>query len=337
MIVIEGDNVNTLYPQAIGLLEKFGKYRESRNGPTIEIPEPVSVNYRYPKERLLFNPTRDSNPFLGFFEGLHILAGRDDVKFLSDIVANMANYSDDGKVFHGAYGNRLRNAEGGDQLRGAIDRLRANKEDRRVVMTIRRSDDMWYAGKDTPCNLMVDLKIRDNELQMTVFNRSNDTIWGMMGTNVVQFSMLQEYIAAAVGVDVGSYHQVTTSMHVYLSPQWEACREDRIFPDPYLQGNSYLPYPMLTESEYLLGTWAQDLGRFFECVDAGKTPGDMTTPYFKGVVVPMWKTLQAWKSYKANRLPRNFTLVSDCCRTIQATDYRLAVKQWLDRREGAVC
>jgi len=53
-------------------------------------------------------------------------------------------------------------------------------------------------------------------LNMTVFNRSNDMVYGALGANVVHFSVLQEYMAACIGVEVGTYYQVSSNMHVYL-------------------------------------------------------------------------------------------------------------------------
>ena len=48
------------------------------------------------------------------------------------------------------------------------------------------------------------LKIKNGRLQMTVHCRSNDIIWGTYGANAVHFSILQEYVAARIGVDLGT-------------------------------------------------------------------------------------------------------------------------------------
>ena len=227
---------------------------DSLNGPTLEIPEPASIQYLLPCERVLFDATRDSNHFLGFFEALWIIAGRQDVKFLADIVPNMANFSDDGVRYFSAYGHRLRHLAPGradgtardtDQIREAIDRLKANPDDRQVVLTIRDPQDMWYRGKDTACNLMVDCKIRSGRLNIHVFNRSNDFVWGMLGTNAVQFSTLQEYMAGHIGCAVGTYHQTTSSMHVYVNEQWSKIQNGSLsfWEDAYATA-SVSPYPM---------------------------------------------------------------------------------------------
>ena len=71
-------------------------------------------------------------------------------------------------------------------------------------------------SKDVCCNTCVYFSINERgSLDMTVCNRSNDLVWGMLGANVVHFSILQEYMAAKIGIRVGTYHQFTNNLHVY--------------------------------------------------------------------------------------------------------------------------
>lgn len=339
---IRGRNVNEIYAAGVSFMIENGWEQSSQYdatlGKTLEIPEPVGVMYERPLERVLYDPVRDSNPFLGFFEALWIIAGRRDVKFLADIVSNMRSFSDDGATYHGAYGYRLRNLLPGeedfcDQIEEAIRRLSLNPDDRQVVMLIRRPDDMWYKGKDQPCNYAVDLKIRQGRLNMSVINRSNDFVWGMTGTNVVQFSTLQEYIAGRIGVDVGTYHQITTSMHVYQNQQWDKIRYSPLgVDDPYAKGHVE-PYPMFKELNFQ--NWHSDLKNFFSAYDNGVGFVESSTPYFKHVVWPMWRTLQLWKKYQKDRTIANFCNIVNAKNDIHATDWKLAAEQWLNRRERA--
>jgi hypothetical protein len=54
------------------------------------------------------------------------------------------------------------------------------------------------------------------ELNMTVFCRSNDIIWGCYGANAVHFSYLLEYMAAMINCPVGWYTQISVNWHAYL-------------------------------------------------------------------------------------------------------------------------
>ncbi|MHC4157178.1 MAG: thymidylate synthase [Planctomycetota bacterium] len=129
-----------------------------------------------------------------------MLAGRNDVEWLAYFNANIANYSDDGEKFHGAYGYRWRKHFEGDQLMDIARALKANHDCRRQVLQIWDAcDDLGRCSKDLPCNLTVHFQIGGTRirpvLNMTVFNRSNDVVWGAYGANAVHFSMLQEYMA----------------------------------------------------------------------------------------------------------------------------------------------
>jgi hypothetical protein len=66
---------------------------------------------------------------------------------------------------------------------------------------------------------------------MTVYNRSNDLVWGMFGSNVVHFSMLLEFIAISVGVSIGTYTQVSCNPHIYEQhwPKLEEYGKDATF------------------------------------------------------------------------------------------------------------
>lgn len=321
MLTITARNVNEAFPIGIINLRERGVALPSRNGPVLEFPDPVSIKYIRPQERVLFDKERAINPFLHFFEPLWILAGRNDVNFLADIVARFKDYSDDGNSFYGAYGLRM-----AAQIPEAVRRLRNNPDDRQVVLTIREPGDMWYNGKDQPCNLMVACKIRNGALNIQVFNRSNDFIWGMTGANMPQFSMLQEFLAGLIGCGIGTYHQTTDSMHVYTeNPQWDKLKDTGLlYFDPYETGH-VSPYPMFEGVEVdpsvpMANAFNTDLGRFFRY---GERKNFMS-PFFNDVVRPMWFAFADHKAFKSG-----LKHVKD----IKATDWQLITSQWLEARE----
>ena len=196
---------------------------QSRNGPVRRIRGASTITWTRPMYRVSFDPIRNANPAFHLFESLWMLAGHNDVKRPEYFASQMGQFSDDGVTFHGAYGHRWVKHFEMDQLRDyVIPSLIANKDDRRVVLG------MWDAasdidaakngGKDVPCNLICvfDAAQQDGKLHIVVFNRSNDQVWGATGANAVQFSMLQEYVASAVGLNVGTYEQVSVNSHLYL-------------------------------------------------------------------------------------------------------------------------
>lgn len=176
---------------------------------------PVSTVFRYPWERVIFHSSRDANPFFHLYESLWMLTGRNDVATLARYVKRMQTFSDDGTTLHGAYGHRWMYPV--DQLSTIILQLKANPEDRRNVLQMwDASRDLGRQGKDLPCNLMATFQISPvGCLDMVVFCRSNDIIWGAYGANAVHFSMLQEYVATGIGVPVGTYTQISVNFHAY--------------------------------------------------------------------------------------------------------------------------
>lgn len=321
MLTITARNVNEAFPIGIIHLRERGVALPSRNGPVLEHPDPVSVKYLRPQERVLFDKDRAINPFLHFFEPLWILAGRNDVGFLASIVPRFKEYTDNGTSLYGAYGQRMH-----AQFNEAVRRLRRNPDDRQVVLMIREPADMWYTGKDQPCNLAVACKIRDGKLNIHVFNRSNDFIWGLAGANIPQFSVLQEYLASLIGCEIGTYHQTTDSMHVYTeNPQWDKLKDTGLlYFDPYETGHVE-PYPLFKgvtlDCEIpSINAFDHDLVKFFYHEERN----NFMSPFFQEVVRPMWFAFAEHKATKSG-----MKHVKD----IAASDWKLITQQWLEARE----
>ena len=149
-----------LYLTKLSLLE-VGKKENTRNGWVLEFPTPFCVTYTHPTERVLFYPERDANPFFHLMESLWMLAGRNDVEWISKYNKRISDYSDNGRTFHGAYGHRWRNHfRGGpkefkDQLDQVMIRLHKFPNDRRAVVSMWDPNIdlvMHNDGKDYPCN-----------------------------------------------------------------------------------------------------------------------------------------------------------------------------------------
>lgn len=252
MHVIDVRNVNDALPEGIRYLQQHGVKRDSRNGPVIVAPGPVSTVYRNPMERVILSPTRDANPFFHAYEALWMLTGRNDVAGPAHILKSFAQFSDDGKTFHGAYGKRWRShfplgvdqnplpreVLPLDQLPPIIEALKRNHDDRRCVLQMwDPSVDLGRVGKDVPCNQSAVFMINDGRLDMTVFCRSNDMIWGAYGANAVHFSFLLEYMALKIGVPPGVYTQVSVNFHAYDNDLWA-----RVVNGPQLTENPYHSY-----------------------------------------------------------------------------------------------
>ena len=318
---IKARNVNKVFPVGIMYIQKEGEARDSRNGPTLEIMEPAVVTYEFPDERVLFSPERDANPFFHLFESLWMLAGRADVAFLDQYNKGMSKYSDDGISFNAPYGYRLRHTFGYDQLDTVIRKLRANHDDRRIVLQIHDPSDSSLRNDslDHACNLVITPRIRKGALDWTVFNRSNDYVFGMTGANVVHMSIIHEYVARMVGVKLGSYSQISNCLHAYTeNPVWQRVKDLPLgTSDPYSAGlvkpQALITYPTV---------WTKELLEWMENPSSGRKYED---PFFEYTAKPM---AIAHKAHKENKDGLKYV------GAIQASDWRIACREWLERRES---
>lgn len=333
MIVIRARNVQQILPEALHQLERRGVDRESRNGPVKVFPEPATSVYERPCERVMFWPDRDCNPFFHLMESLWMLAGRNDVEFVTRYVKTMANFSDDGKTFHGAYGHRWINYFGFNQLDEIIKALAANPDDRRCVLQIWDAlADLGQQGKDFPCNIGAHFQVtHEGSLDMTVFNRSNDVVWGAYGANAVHFSMLHEYVASRLQRPVGVYRQVSDNLHAYhdtlakvahLSAEVADPLGCKVVPDPYATGQ-VRPFPLMTVDP---ARWHEDLQQFF------RNPySAFNDPFFNSVVKPMQA---AHDEYRLRTGEGRYDAAIAAMRDVAASDWRKAGEEWLQRRKA---
>jgi thymidylate synthase len=149
-----------------------------------------------------------------------ILAGSNDARILNYWNPKLPQYAGNNNSYHGAYGFRIRNSFGLDQLERAYFALKNNPETRQVVISIwdPKLDFPSINGdpvdKDIPCNICSLLKIRDEKLEWTQIMRSNDVFLGLP-YNFIQFTTLQEILAGWLNVEVGSYTHFSDSLHLY--------------------------------------------------------------------------------------------------------------------------
>lgn len=330
MHVIKVRNVNEALFQGIDLFRVADTIvRNTRSGRVLELVDPVTTIYERPKERVLSSPVRNANPFFHVMEAFWILAGRSDVKSLVEYNKRMAEFSDDGNIFHAPYGYRLRKRCSIDQLDGVIRELRENPTSRRAVATIWVPMlDLNQDSKDIPCNDLLDFKIDyEGKLNLNIYCRSNDMLWGAYGTNAVQFSYIQQYVAEMLGCYVGVMRQISSNMHVYLDGPggqlWAkvyAAHEDRKFYyDDYGSAGVH-PALLVEEPEF----FDVELTYFWHWHETGMMPG----PCFNSVFIQTLQPLVlAWQAFKNRRHDNALRIVAN----IEALDIHKACTEWLIR------
>jgi thymidylate synthase len=166
-------------------------------------------------------------------------------------------------------------------------------------------------------------------LDMTVFNRSNDLILGMLGANVVHFSMLQEYVANCLGVQVGLYHQISNNLHCYIN-SWKA-KEWLDWYDTTRANQDYWEYPgfgpNLCENQERFDL---EVAAFVESHHKFSFPHTYSfpgyeEPFLASVAWPMCMAFAAYKEYKDKQ--SLFWM-----KEVKAPDWRRAGTEWIERR-----
>lgn len=356
---IKVTNVNQAVDEGFHWLAVAGVEEQSRNGAVLVSPEPVLTVYTRPTERVLFSPLRDANPFFHLMESLWMLAGRNDIAFPTYFNKHYTNYSDDGRWQWGAYGFRWRKHFGCDQLALVVEELRRKPESRRAVLEMwdagvqgqiseHKTDEDAYVnpvqgdlgkslanGVDVPCNTHAYIDLRGGVLNLTVLCRSNDALWGAYGANVVHFSALQEYLAAWLGVPVGTFYQFSNNYHVYPEVLNKAASEKRPARElirelavdagiyDYYKQKKVRPFKLVNTD---IPTWDEDLRMFFGSRDGNPHPPKFKDVFFSTVVWPMWRAWRERKDKAGTGL--------DWARLIGAEDWRKACVEWIVRREN---
>jgi thymidylate synthase len=207
---------NASFATAAGLRDLFssGAVLEVRGQSVRELRNRVMVLAR-PHERCLFLPRRGNDVVATLAETLWVIAGRNSIDWLSSYLPRAPQFSDDGRTWPGAYGPRLRNWNGIDQLAETIRLLREEPATRRAVMSLYDPDRDFVESKDIPCNNWLHWLIRNGKLHLTVGMRSNDVMWGFSGINSFEWSVLQDMMALWTGTEVGDATYLATSFHLY--------------------------------------------------------------------------------------------------------------------------
>jgi hypothetical protein len=265
IIEINARNVPQAYIEGLWKFRTCAKSEDTRNGEAMVMPAPTFLTIQFPEERLLNCPVRHANPFFHCMEFVWMMAGSNEAEWISQFNKRIGSYADDG-VLRGAYGWRWANPI--FQIPQLIDQLRKDPSTRQAVLS------MWdpvYDGpnartSDRPCNTTIYFRVDDTDsLNMTVCNRSNDFVWGMLGANAVHMTLLQEYIALAAGYKVGMYHVFSNNCHIYTDlPNFQNVYNTSLPVDiykgagkcenlmPILAGSDQLLFPTECE-EFLLG------------------------------------------------------------------------------------
>ena len=207
------NSFNQVWSQTLAMILGSGDEVSPRGKLTKELPQyTVSVNMRQPV--LTMGARNLSYQFMAA-EAFWILSGDDKVDGIAPWNKRIADFSDDGETFFGAYGPKVVS-----QLDYVVDKLLIDKDSRQAGLTIWRENPT--ATKDVPCTIAIFCNIRNDKLNVHVFMRSSDA-WLGLPYDVFNFSMLGHLVCARLNrkllpdtlIEPGILYVTAASSHLY--------------------------------------------------------------------------------------------------------------------------
>lgn len=209
MIIIEKDNISDVYEELLNKLQKqeiVGNTKEINNCCLI-VHNPTLTNFYLPNRKI---SEKYANAELEWY-----WSGDNSCENIGKYAKMWLQLSDDGKTNNSAYGYILEKKYGFDQIQQIIELLKKDPNSRRAVLNISDPSINRITTKDMQCTIALQFLIRNNELQMTVYMRSNDVYFGLP-YDYIYFVSVGQYIANKLNINFGLYTHHATSLHMYL-------------------------------------------------------------------------------------------------------------------------
>lgn len=213
------NDINKVWLATMDTVLTFGKEVAPRNLMTKELLQhTIEMDMRKPVINI---KERGLNYRFMAAEAYWILSGDDQVEELAQYNPRIAEFSDDGQRFFGAYGPKIIN-----QLDYVVTKLKQDPMSRQAVINIWR--ECPPITKDVPCTVTMVFNIREGKLNMHVFMRSSD-VWLGIPYDVFSFSMVAHRVCGQLNllggesISPGSLFLTAASSHMYQT-NWNNAR-----------------------------------------------------------------------------------------------------------------
>lgn len=207
---IEGNTFDDLLRKGLSALLAHGRLIKPHKGDAREL---IGVTLKLFNPLARFSRTESRGVlFSALGETLWYLSGSDDFDIIEHYIPKYRERCETPshvKISEGAYGPRLVL-----QLPFIIDAVNKN-DTRKAVISIYREEDHGNRY-DVPCTCTLQFFPRSGALHALAHMRSNDIYTGM-AHDIFAFTLLQEFVARVVGLEVGHYVHQVGSFHLYES------------------------------------------------------------------------------------------------------------------------
>lgn len=216
---ITGDSLDDLLSKVLARLLKSRLSICPSKGSAREIVAAM-LSLKEPRARFSRTESR-ATLFSCLGELLWYLSGTNELSFIEYYIPKYRQWSDDGTSLNGAYGPRIFSPHGSSQFQTIADIIRTKRDSRQAVIQVLSGSDLERQTKDVPCTCTLQFMKRGGKLHMLTSMRSNDAFIGLPH-DVFAFTMIQEIMARTVSCELGTYHHVVGSLHLYRSDEERA-------------------------------------------------------------------------------------------------------------------
>lgn len=252
---VQQNNFTNEWIGALAYTLLSGQEVSPRGKKTKEVqPYTSFINMRRP---VLLCKERSLNYKFMAAEAYWILSGDDKVETIRPYNSRIADFSDDGKTFFGAYGPKI-----ASQIDYVVAKLKSDPDTRQAGLTLWRENPPQT--KDVPCTIAIFFNIRDGKLNTHVFMRSSD-LWLGLPYDAFNFSMLSHLICCELNaplvasnivyqssalIEPGTLYLTAASSHLY-EINWgdaEKCLKENISTEP----GPETPRAFFLDKDYLM-------------------------------------------------------------------------------------
>ena len=173
---------------------------EPKLNPTIGIPDPVQPGYIDDYVPYLMTPAKQPNE--DYTYGERLCSGWTYKKKVISMYTEVSTFVE--KIFW--------ERSGVNQIEHFIELLRNTPNTNQAIMQVGEPTDCLLV--DPPCLRHIDMRVKDGKLVFFIYFRSWD-LWGGFPANLGAIVLLQEYMAAEIGIDPGPFVCASKGLHLY--------------------------------------------------------------------------------------------------------------------------
>ena len=214
-------NLNEAFVEELAKLKAHGAIVNSRGSKQLErtfvnfvIEDPTQID--------ILVPARKFNKNYAIAEWLWYISGNQKINNISKLASIWSDIQDPYGEAESNYGSYIFSVDPRSvqsQWDWIVEELKNDPDSRRATIVINQPYHKEKNPKDYPCTHYVHYFVRDRKLDMGVYMRSNDAIFGFCN-DVFTFSLFHQLMLNhlndnGMNITIGNYHHNAGSFHIY--------------------------------------------------------------------------------------------------------------------------